>query len=410
MIADNGLGITVEAFESTMRRISQSDKDGDDSQIGFRGIGRLAGLAFCEKLWFINKKCETSPQYFTWDCDRYREILNSCNGQKSLDDIIGEIANTSESCDVLHEFEDNKKSTFIVVLQNVKQELLDCITESNSKNKKEKTNTTEYSSTFRHALELLLPLPYAESFDKKQVIHEKFKEVFGYELSRNQFNVNLNGSPLFKPFSYDGKKDFQMIPIEIFPIDSSGSSSDEPKTIGLLWMTFDYVFKAVKDYWGIGVRSKNMLVRGKTVLAEEAFASKDAITTYNQYLAAIKGVSGELFLETNCLKDNSRRDWFNIDYNSLQLRTQLCALMNKMHIYRYKMSRFIHNDNRTESDKEDVIKAYSDFTSRQDPSPVSSFLDARIAADDERETDPRADERDILGYSMPQKKNFTGKL
>ena len=406
MIEDNGSGITVDKFESTMRNISRSDKDGDDSQIGFRGIGRLAGLAFCEKLWFINRKDKSSPQYFFWNCARYREILNSRNGAKDLDDVIGEIANPSDSCDILRELKSNSESTFIVILQDVKQELIDCITESNSKNKKATTIAEDYSNTFRHALELLLPLPYAESFEKKQLIQERFKEVFGYELSKNQFNVKLNGDPLFKPFSYDEKKDFQMIPIEIFPVDSSGTPSDEPQTIGLLWMTFDYVFKAAKDYWGIAVRSKNMLVRGKSVLAEEAFASQNAITTYNQYLAAIKGVSGELFLETTCLKDNSRRDWFNVDYNSLQLRTQLCALMNKMHIYRYKMSRFIHNDNRTEADKEDVIKAYSDFTSRQDPSPVSNFLDARIAADDERETDPRADERDIVGYSMPQKRFY----
>ena len=200
--------------------------------------------------------------------------------------------------------------------------------------------------------------------------------------------------------------DFCIIPVRIRDLhNTSNEQSPESKIIGLLWMSFDYVFKAVKNNFGIAVRSKNMLVRGGSVLAEEASNSCDAITTYGQYLSAIKGVTGELLLETEFLLDNSRRDWFKVDMNSLQLRDQLCHLMNLIHDYRYKISRYMHNDQRTETDKKLVIDAYKRLVAgnETDTTPIEQYIDRKEQEENAGEKDTRADIRDILGYTMTQK-------
>ncbi len=57
VIMDNGYGIPSDTlFEKEMLSIGSSNKQEDKTKyIGFRGIGRISGLPFCEKLTFRNK-------------------------------------------------------------------------------------------------------------------------------------------------------------------------------------------------------------------------------------------------------------------------------------------------------------------------------------------------------------------
>jgi len=267
------------------------------------------------------------------------------------------------------------------------------------------------TADFINELSLLLPVPYGIDFADASAIRKKYRELFKVDLATREFKVFLNGNQLFKPFGNVEGVDFQMLHIQIVDLQNSAvSQPQELKTIGLLWIRFDYVFKAMKQNWGIAVRSKNMLVRGDSVVAEEAAADRAAITSYGQYLSAIKGVSGELLLETGCLSDNSRRDWFNVDKNSMQLRNQLCLLMNRMHSYRYKISRYMHNDMRTEAEKQSVIQAYrelvSNMNNNSDVTAVENFMSEQVQEESANEFDVRADERDILGYTMTQKRFY----
>ena len=49
---DNGYGIASNDFVYKMRGIGISDKGASIDQIGFRGIGRLSAMPFCNKLLF----------------------------------------------------------------------------------------------------------------------------------------------------------------------------------------------------------------------------------------------------------------------------------------------------------------------------------------------------------------------
>jgi molecular chaperone HtpG len=416
VIRDNGGGIPPDKFDETMRGLGRSTKA--SSQIGFRGIGRLAGLSFCKKLYFINN-VSGQKQTFSFDGDKYRKILlDDKKKYDELDNVVGEIVSSDNQTTPDASCLDKGDYSFAVILSDVSDELVDCIYRKKpargKSGKRSEINTIMNSGPtddFVNELSLMLPVPYDTDFSDASAIRNKFKEWFNVELSSREFKVFLEGKQLFKPFRGSAGMDFRIIPVKIIDLQNDVSpQSSMPNTIGLLWIRFDYVFKAMKQNWGIAVRSKNMLVRSGSVLAEQAVEDRDAITTYGQYLSALKGVTGELLLETGCLSDNSRRDWFKLDKNSLQLRNQLCNLMNRMHTYRYKISHYIHNDKKTEDERQQVIIAFSEFISQKsdntDIEPVEQYMDERIKEENANTLDERADERDILGYTTTQKRFY----
>jgi molecular chaperone HtpG len=415
VIRDNGNGIPFDKFDETMMTLGGSSK-GED-QIGFRGIGRLAGLSFCEKLVFRNKEASNGElKTFALDGEEYRKILSQIGGGNAdLNTVMEKIKSTDTSAEMN---QDGGDWSFEVSLEKVTDELMDCIYQNKPKRgrigKQEKTTITGDSKPtedFRKTLSVLLPVPYAVGFSKGEEIAEKYNEYFSSPLREREYMIFLNGEALVKPFAIDEEKDFRIIPIRIKDLRGETiSASNDSEIIGLLWMSFDYVFKAVGENFGVAVRSKNMLVRGGSVLAEEASNSRDAVTTYGQYLSAIKGVTGELLLETKFLSDNSRRDWFKVDLNSLQLRDQLCQLMNRMHNYRYKISRYMHNDMRTDAEKQQVIAAYREFVDdnydKKSTLPIEQYMQGRLQEENAQERNERADVRDILGYTMTQKQFY----
>ena len=75
-IRDNGTGISVKDFERTLGNIANSDKILGETK-GFRGIGRLCGLAYCKTLMFSSKaKGETTVSSMICDAERMRKLIN----------------------------------------------------------------------------------------------------------------------------------------------------------------------------------------------------------------------------------------------------------------------------------------------------------------------------------------------
>ena len=82
-IEDNATGIPAEDFQRVLGNIADSDKEiGKDK--GFRGIGRLCGLAYCKELVFISKaKGENVISVMRCDAEKMRRLLlESVKGKK----------------------------------------------------------------------------------------------------------------------------------------------------------------------------------------------------------------------------------------------------------------------------------------------------------------------------------------
>lgn len=78
-IRDNGCGISVEKARETLLNIGHSDKNGVDER-GFRGIGRLAGLAYAEEVQFITSaRGESVKTVMTCDCVKMQRLLQKTN-------------------------------------------------------------------------------------------------------------------------------------------------------------------------------------------------------------------------------------------------------------------------------------------------------------------------------------------
>ena len=78
-IDDTGCGVKVSSAEKTLLSIGDSEKYGSRER-GFRGIGRLGGVAYCDTLVFVAKaKGDSQESSNTWDCKSIRALLSPSN-------------------------------------------------------------------------------------------------------------------------------------------------------------------------------------------------------------------------------------------------------------------------------------------------------------------------------------------
>lgn len=339
---DNGYGIPFNDFIYKMRGIGISDKGASIDQIGFRGIGRLSAMPFCNKLLFVNKVegCD-EIQEFSWNGEKYNNLLSQSDSddlEKAID-AITESATRPYSGSASDHF-------FVVKLISYSDEIADLI------------NSDEFVSN----LSKLLPVKYLDGFSGKNEIHKHYAEFMGDSLEKYEFDVFLNGEQLFKPYT-----DENILESDIVFWDLSFDKTSEdipPEKIGVLWFTFNrkVASNPPKSPRGLYVRSKNMLLGTEYAIADSVTkGNKEYVATYRELTQTLNGIYGELLIDTARLSDNARRDWFRIDASSIQLRKILTDYLRKLKAYRYAAS-LAFNDKQTDSKRKKVIAAYEDLT------------------------------------------------
>ena len=82
-IRDNGTGISSAVAETRLLNVGASDKDGI-AERGFRGIGRLGGLAYADEVRFITSAVgESTKTIMICNCVRMQELLQKSNTETS---------------------------------------------------------------------------------------------------------------------------------------------------------------------------------------------------------------------------------------------------------------------------------------------------------------------------------------
>ncbi len=89
-IKDNATGVKESEFRSNVGDIANSNKEqGKDK--GFRGIGRLCGLAYCKTLKFTSSAIgESVASVISYNAEKMRKMLRE-NVKYTIDEILSEI-------------------------------------------------------------------------------------------------------------------------------------------------------------------------------------------------------------------------------------------------------------------------------------------------------------------------------
>lgn len=95
VIRDTGAGLNARSSLSTLLSIGASPKRGTTAR-GFRGVGRLSGLAYCRELAFRTKASgDDKVATISWDCRTLRERLQDVAYSGDLRDLISEVVTVS---------------------------------------------------------------------------------------------------------------------------------------------------------------------------------------------------------------------------------------------------------------------------------------------------------------------------
>lgn len=285
-ITDTACGIANDKFYKTLSTIADSSKDRTQEK-GFRGIGRLAGLAYCEKLIFTSSyPGEKIKSIMIWNAKKLREILNDSSRHPSASELIDEIV------EVKNVDEKPEKHFFQVSLEGITAE------------SDELLNLDEVIQY----LQEVAPIPYTPSFIFKDTIHDfALKNKFRID----EYTVNINGRQLMKPYSADlyartsnGKKKYD----EVQNIDFKIFKNNSGKVIAWMWYgisSFEKQLNSVNRMRGIRLRKENIEIGDSTTLGNTKFFKE---TRGNYYFI------GELFAIDKDLIPNARRDYFNANF------------------------------------------------------------------------------------------------
>lgn len=98
-VRDTGVGVGESEFVRRLTSIGASQKRGANMR-GFRGVGRLAGLGYCQQLIFRSRVQGASKvKELRWDSRALRERLRDANFVGTLADLVQEITSVATVAD-----------------------------------------------------------------------------------------------------------------------------------------------------------------------------------------------------------------------------------------------------------------------------------------------------------------------
>ena len=275
-IRDNGVGIPAEYAPETLLDIGNSQKNRMTSR-GFRGIGRLAGLSYCDKLIFKTSIMgEETASIIEFDAQVLKELLTSgSNDAMSVADVIEKIVT------VRTEKETINRRYFEVHLEGAWSDagLID-------------PETVE-TYLIQHA-----PLHFSERFKWGRTVFEKMR-LAGYMIP--QYRITLNGKELYKPYEDTFVSDRVKKIEDLIRDVKIEKFYREDKLSAILWYAETNFFGTIIDnkIKGLRIRQGNILIGDKSscnsLFKEERF---------NGWLI------GELHILDPEIIINARRDGF----------------------------------------------------------------------------------------------------
>jgi molecular chaperone HtpG len=292
-IRDNGTGISKASFTKTLVALGASRKRGTKAR-GFRGVGRLAGLGYCQELIFRSRcEGERETSEIRWDCRRLKAILRDTAFDGDVEDLIREVVRVQRQV-----APDGQRHFFEVELSGMVRHGDDRL-----------VNAVEV----RDYLSQVAPVPFSPSFQFGKKIEEVLRERVN--LGSVHIHFKDGDDPVFRPHqdAFQARKGVtdQFRDVRVYEIQGKDG---ELAAIG--WV-LDHGYLGAIDtaasIKGLRLRSGNMQVGESTVL-DELFVEP----RFNSWAV------GEFHVVDERILPNGRRDHFeqNVHFGNLvgQLR------------------------------------------------------------------------------------------
>ena len=351
-IEDNATGIKADEFQRTLLKIADSDKIiGQDK--GFRGIGRLCGLAYCKRLVFTSRwDGEDIISVMSCDAQKMREMINEANTKvkrHSASDVITAITAFStrpaNSSDPKHFF---------------KVELIDINKENEELFGGGDEDNIEQLSNY---LSFVAPVPYQANFIYRSEIYGKAKEL---NVKIDEYNIRINGEQIFKKYKTHLKTGNGQD--EVFGIQFHEFVDNNNSLTGWMWFGKTSFKAAIKDEEisrGLRLRKENIQI-GENETLRDMF-TREASKRGNNYFI------GEIFAVSQELIPNSQRSYFNENPTRVDFEHRLKSYFNDILYYIYYEGSDINSSIKK-------INAYNDSVAEFEQKSTEGFVSA-----DERE-------------------------
>ncbi len=278
-ILDNATGINKDKVWKFLGDVANSEKDLSKRK-GFRGIGRLGGLGYCNRLVFETSfKGENTKSIITLNAEFLRAILANIQDNRDAASVISAITT------VLQVEEKKDSHYFKVILENVSDELL-------------KINEV---ITY---LSVVAPIPFSSKFSFSERITSYFKSR---SITFDEYVVKVNTEQIFKAykdaliFTQGDKKDGRITTVGFFDVFNKNSVLLAVGWYGISDKV-NYVIEEKKNpERGIRIRKSNIAIGDEATL----FPRFKSERTNLRYI-------GEIHVLSNGFIPNARRDYFNL--------------------------------------------------------------------------------------------------
>jgi len=278
-IEDNGCGVSPEDALHVLADIGNSAKDGH-AQRGFRGIGRLGGIGYCDLLRFETRTArDERVAVVEWDGASLRDVLAANVPSFSLEEAV------QRTCTAKYRAASKTEPAhfFRVTLMNVRPF---------------HDNVLMDVKSVRHYLSQVAPVPYdAGKFSPTEKVARHLRAVNGFRT----YKVVVNGQPVYRLYADEvaisASKAVTIDDVELFEFRTEGG-----ECLARGWYAKMQLRGALPKglgVRGIRVRQGNIQVGDERLLAdcfgEPRFAS--------WHIGEVHAVNGHL-------RPNARRDGF----------------------------------------------------------------------------------------------------
>lgn len=292
-ISDNATGVPKNDVLRFLGDVANSQKD-NVKRKGFRGIGRLGGLGYCDKLIFeTSYKGEDKKSKMILDAQLLKKIIENRKDNSDATAAMSVITVEAPPQD-----EEKDKHYFRVTLENVhSDDLLNLI------------YVTEY-------LSMVAPVPFASTFTFTD-------EIKLYLKSRNlildEYNVKINENTLYKRYKNTFTDEKGNVS-NLIGVDFVDIRNDEQELIAACWYGYREHSNIALDESSI---ERGLRIRTKNISIGNEFTCSRFFDQERTNLRFI----GEIHTLNNGFVPNARRDYFTENATCFQFEKNIKEIL-----------------------------------------------------------------------------------